>query len=122
MVIWDLWIEDVGNTGISFARGGLDPTDRLWVHAAPVKLSVEVRDAAGSRLAYGSGLKRTEESPMALLEIDGDRITRKDAWPQAADMGTPVILPGGEVGRLQAWWNDPGHQEWRWSIELYNRR
>ena len=33
--IWDLWIADVGATGISFARGRLDATDVMIVHAAP---------------------------------------------------------------------------------------
>jgi hypothetical protein len=33
-----------------------------------------------------------------------------------------VIVVGGEVGILQSWWNDPQHQEWRWSLEFYNHR
>jgi hypothetical protein len=31
-----------------------------------------------------------------------------------------VILPGGEVGILKAWWNAEDRKEWRWHVELYN--
>jgi hypothetical protein len=33
-----------------------------------------------------------------------------------------VILPGGEVGTLVQWWHSDDRSEWRWQIELYNRR
>jgi len=120
--VWDLWIADVGPTGISFARGRLDPTNVLLVHAAPPQLNVMVLSDAGETLARGNDLLRTTSSPIARLRRQGATITREDIWPTEADYGTPVILPGGEVGVLQRWWNDPDHQEWRWSIELYNHR
>jgi hypothetical protein len=120
--IWDLWIADTGATGISFARGRLNPTDVLLVHAAPPQLNVEVRSDAGAVLARGNDLLRTANSPIARLRRQGNRITREDIWPTAADCGTPVILPGGEVGMLQEWWNASTHQEWRWRVEFYNHR
>jgi hypothetical protein len=33
-----------------------------------------------------------------------------------------VILCGGEAGVLQGWWNDDERTEWRWQLELSNRR
>ena len=120
--IWDLWIPDVGATGISFARGRLDATDVIIVHAAPEKLNVEVRDHNGNVLARGDNLPRTANSPMARLRRQGNKITREDIWPTDADYGTRVIVAGGEVGTLQKWWNDPEQQEWRWSLEFYNHR
>jgi hypothetical protein len=120
--IWDLWIADVGATGISFARGRLDATDTLIVHAAPEKLNVEVRTTDGTVVAKGENLARTSDTPMARLRRQGNKITREDIWPTNADYGTKVIVAGGEVGILQKWWNDPGHQEWRWSLEFYNHR
>ena len=120
--IWDLWIPDVGATGISFARGRLDATNVIIVHAAPEKLNVEVRDDQGNVLARGENLPRTTNSPMARLRRQGNKITREDIWPTEADYGTLVIVAGGEVGTLQKWWNDEGQQEWRWSLEFYNHR
>lgn len=120
--IWDLWIPDVAAVGISFARGRLDPTDTLLVHAAPEKLTVEVRDDHGHPLAFGLDLPRTLVSPIARLRRDGDCITREDLWPTDADHGSLVILPGGEVGTLLQWWNAPDRSEWRWQVEFYNHR
>jgi len=120
--IWDLWIADTGATGISFARGRLDPTEVLLVHAAPQQLNIEVRDDPGAVLARGNDLLRTASTPIARLRRQGERIFREDIWPTEAEYGMPVLLPGGEVGILQQWWNDAGHQEWRWNVEFYNRR
>jgi hypothetical protein len=120
--IWDLWIADAGATGISFARGRLDPTEVLLVHAAPAQLNLEVRDDSGVFLSRGNDLMRTANTPIARLRRQGSTITREDIWPSEADYGIPIILPGGEVGILQSWWNDAEHQEWRWSVAFYNHR
>ncbi|HLH62390.1 MAG TPA: hypothetical protein VKV20_11960 [Ktedonobacteraceae bacterium] len=120
--LWDLWIAGVGATGISFARGRMDPTGTIIVHATPEKLDVEVRDTGGKVIARGENLTRTADTPMARLRIEGNKITREDIWPAESDYGTPVIVAGGEVGKLRLWWNDAEHQEWRWSLEFYNHR
>src|SRR5947209_7449619 len=120
--IWDLWIPDVGATGISFARGRLDATDVIIVHAPPEKLSVEIRNTDGTVLASGENLPRTANTPMARLRLQGNKVTREDIWPTEADYGMRVIVAGGEVGTLQKWWNDAEEQEWRWSLEFYNHR
>jgi hypothetical protein len=120
--IWDLWIPDVAAVGVSFARGRLAVTDTLLVHAAPQKLTVEVVDERGVRVARGQDLPRTSHTPMARLRRAGDRITREDIWPSEADYSVPVLLAGGEMGRRAAWWNAPDYAAWRWSIELYNHR
>jgi hypothetical protein len=120
--VWDLWYPGAAAQGLPFARGRLDATSRLLVHAAPERLDVAVRDDTGDLLAAGSGLARTDDCPMALLTVAGDRIERVDRWPRSDEIGLPVILPGGEVGVLKAWWNAADGSEWRWSIELYNHR
>lgn len=120
--IWDLWYPSAAAQGLPFARGRLDQTDILLVHAAPEILRVEVRDDAGRQVAAGTDLRRTAERPMARLTRTGGRITREDCWPEREDIGRPVILPGGEVGILRAWWHAPDEQEWRWQVEFYNHR
>lgn len=120
--IWDLWFPNVAAQGLSFARGRLDSTDVLLVHAAPETLRVEVRDDDGNRLAFADGLTRTADRPIARLTRSGTGITRLDLWPEPDDIGRPVILPGGEVGILKSWWNAADGSEWRWMVELYNAR
>ncbi|MFN8559217.1 MAG: hypothetical protein U0531_18385 [Dehalococcoidia bacterium] len=120
--IWDLWYPDAAAQGLPFARGRLDRTEVLLVHAAPAALRVEVRSDDGAPLATGDDLARTADRPMLRLRRDGVRITREDVWPGPEDIGRPVLLPGGEVGILRSWWNAPDGSEWRWQVEFSNHR
>jgi hypothetical protein len=123
MEIWDLWIPDLAATGVSFARGRIDPQQVIWVHAAPAVLAVTVRDGNDRVIARGEGLERQGESlPLTRLERVGERVTREDRWPLPADLGSIVLLPGGEAGILRAWWNADDGSEWRWQVEFYNHR
>ena len=120
--IWDLWYPQAGATGTSFARGRLDVTNILWVHAPPPMLTVEVRSESGNRLAFAQDLPQTAHRPMARLTRNGEIITREDLWPTQEDIGQLVILPGGEVGKLLSWWNAEAGSEWRWQVEFYNHK
>jgi hypothetical protein len=101
-------------------RSRIDPTDRVLLHAAPPFISVEVYDDARQLVALGKDLERTLKSPICELRLDGNSIVRRDLWPTDADTGAIVILPGGEAGILQSWWNSDDQKEWRWSVEFYN--
>ena len=120
--IWDLWYPDAAAQGLPFARGRLTATDILLVHAAPDTLDVAVRGDDGRVLVQGRGLARTAERPIARLLVRNGQIEREDLWPTDADIGRPVILPGGEVGILLSWWNAADGSEWRWQVEFYNHR
>ena len=119
---WDLWYPKAAATGLPFARGRLDRTAVLWVHAAPDLLTVSVLE--GERVvASGVDLARSgEELPTTRLWIEGDQVRREDRWPTPDDLGSLIILPGGEVGTLLEWWNAEGGSEWRWRVEFYNHR
>ncbi len=54
-----------------------------------------------------------------LRRVDG-RIVREDVWPTQSDLGSLVLLPGGEVGVLKKWWHAADRQSWRWQVEFYN--
>lgn len=43
MQTWEVWYPKAAATGLPFARGRLDPTNTLLVHAAPDVLTVEVQ-------------------------------------------------------------------------------
>lgn len=117
---WDLWFPAAAARGLSFARGRLDAAETLLVHAPPDLLDVDVWTDDGSHLARGTGLARTADSPIARLTRHQGEIKREDIWPADADLGLPVMLPGGEVGILKEWWNDAERRQWRWSVEFYN--
>ena len=120
--IWDMWYPQAASTGVSFARGRLEATTILWVHAPPPMLTIEVRGENGQRFAYAQDFAQIADRPMARLSLQGDRIIREDLWPTQNDIGQLVILPGGEVGKLLSWWNAEDGSEWRWQVEFYNHR
>lgn len=120
--LWDVWYPHAGSTGISFARGRLEATNILIVHAPPPSLTMEIRNDKGSRLAYSQDLAQTADRPMAILTRRGKRVTRQDRWLTKKDVGQLVLLPGGEVGVLTQWWNAEDGSEWRWQVEFYNHR
>ena len=120
---WELWYPRAAATGLEFARGRIDPTEVLWVHAAPDALAVTVREGDDRVVARGEPLERRgERFPMTRLERRGSEIVREDRFPTDADLGALVILPGGEVGTLTTWWNAADGSEWRWQVEFHNRR
>jgi hypothetical protein len=120
---WELWYPEAAASGLPFARARIDPTEILWVHAAPPTLAVTVRAGDDRVLARGEPLKREgEQVPMTRLRREGQRVTRHDRWPTQEDIGSLVLLPGGEVGTLVAWWNAADRSEWRWQVEFYNHR
>jgi hypothetical protein len=120
--IWDLWYPQAAATGVAFARGRMNPTNTLLVHAAPPMLTVEVRTDSGKRIAYAQDLPQTADRPIARLTLRGDSLQREDLWPTQRDIGQLVILPGGEVGQLLSWWNAEDGSEWLWQVEFYNHR
>jgi hypothetical protein len=122
MQVWEIWYPNAAADGLLIARGKLDPADTLWLHAAPDTIRVELRSMDGQRLAFGDQLQATGDFPMTRLSRSDGAIHREDRWPTQDDLGALVILPGGEVGRLTAWWNADDGQQWRWSVEFYNHR
>ena len=121
--VWDLWFPNAGATGLSFARSRVDARasgDRILVHAAPPLLDVVVRSDSGLVIARGEKLARHEKGPMSFLVRRGSKIALEDGWPTNADIGRLVLLPGGEAGILDRWWNSDAKTEWRWSLELSN--
>ncbi|MGQ0602482.1 MAG: DUF7712 family protein [Anaerolineales bacterium] len=117
---WVVWYPRAAASGLLLARGRIAPTNTLLLHAAPDVITVEVMAASGERLAFGEELKRTQESPMCRLRRQGKRVVREDIWPGGSDVGSVVILPGGEAGLLKVWWHADDKSEWRWQVEFYN--
>jgi len=120
---WEIYYPEAAATGLEIARARIDPTDAVWLHAAPPALAVTVREGDDRVIARGEPLRRAGPYlPMTRLERRGNTVVRTDRWPTDADAGAIVILPGGEAGILKSWWNATDGSEWRWVVEFFNRR
>jgi hypothetical protein len=120
---WELYYPEAAATGMAVARARIDPTEVVWLHAAPPVLAVTVREGDDRVLARGEPLRRQGPYvPMTRLEWRGTQVLREDRWPTEKDLGAVVILPGGEAGILKSWWNAADGSEWRWQVEFYNHR
>ncbi|GEM_PF-359635 len=120
MQYWSVWYPEAAATGVLLARGRIEAVDTLLVHAAPNIITVEVFDEEGKRVAYGKDLKQEARAPISRLRHEGDRILREVCWPTEKDIGSIVLLMGGEAGILKSWWNSEDKKEWRWQVEFYN--
>jgi hypothetical protein len=119
---WDIWYPGAAAAGLSFARGRIEASDSIMLHAAPDTLRIEVRDEAGTRIAFADRLERDGPyRPMTRIRRRDDTFVREDEWPSDEDIGRPVLLPGGEAGILKSWWNAEDGSEWRWTVDFYNR-
>jgi hypothetical protein len=119
--VWELRNPDGAMLGTEFARGITDATDCLLAHALPERVSVTVYDASDQVVGRGEDLSHPGSLPMARLWLRDGVVVRENVWPDRSDYGRPVILPGGEVGILTAWWNADDGSEWRWSVEFSNK-
>lgn len=115
--IWEIRCPEGGTAGSEFARATLGAeVSSVLVHAPPDSIDVEVRGPDRTVVARSAGLRAGASTPMARLRIEGERIVREQFWPDEADLGSVVILPGGEAGELRSWWHADDHRSWRWQV------
>lgn len=122
--IWELRNPDGAMTGMAWGRALIAAQEQVLAHSLPESVDVEVRTTDGSRVAYAEGLAdQSAATPMSRLDLGADgSIWRTNIWPDDSDVGKPVLLPGGEVGILLQWWNEPDGSAWRWRVEFSNAR
>jgi hypothetical protein len=57
---------------------------------------------------------------MTLLDLAAG--TRTELWPDEGHIGLPVLLPGGEEGRLLRFEHTPDGERWTWALEFRGLR
>ena len=97
-------------------KGWTKPGEPLLLHGA----ATFVRFKGEDQKEFCDPLERTGDEPMTLLDLDHG--TRHDLWPTTEHQGLPVLLPGGEVGRLLRFDRDPGGDEFTWALEFRGER
>ena len=120
--VWTIRTSDGGATGLEFAQARIEAEHRsILVHASPSAIDVDVTSNGSRLIATGRDLRGDGSAPMSRLRIEGLRITRTDVWPSDDDLGTIVVLHGGEAGELLTWETDDELLHWTWSLRFQGR-
>jgi hypothetical protein len=100
-----------------FGKGWAFPGEPLLLHGVPRFLRYRRTDVESE---WSDPLERDGDHPMTLLHMDERR--REDLWPTGEHAGLPVLLPGGEVGRLLRFEHAEDGSTWTWQVEFRGAR
>lgn len=117
--IHEAWIVETSKDGERwrfFGKAWVLPGERLLIHGLPRYVRIRRHENP----EFGEVLTRTGPQPMALIDLEHG--TRAEIWPAADHHGMPVLLPGGEVGRLIKFDHTDDGEEWTWALEFRGSR
>jgi hypothetical protein len=115
---WAIETSKDGERWRFFGRAWTQPHEFLLLHAVPRFLRYRRLDPEEKE--WSSPLERTAPHPMTLLDLDVG--TRTELWPDQLHVGLPVLLPGGEEGRLLRFEHSPDEKQWTWALEFRGLR
>jgi hypothetical protein len=114
---WAIETSKDGERWRFFGKAWTRPGEPLLLHAAPRFLRYRCLEGAHD---WSAPLERSGEEPMTLVDLDAG--TRQDLWPDEQHAGLPVLLPGGEEGRLLRFEHSPDEDRWTWALEFRGLR
>jgi hypothetical protein len=65
-------------------------------------------------------VEASDDMPITLLNVEEG--VRDELWPDAAHVGLPMLLPGGEIGRLLRFEHDEAIGRWTYALEFRGSR
>ena len=70
--------------------------------------------------AWSEPLETEGRLPMTMVRMEDEQ--REDLWPGDEHLGLPMLLPGGETGRLVRFEYAPDGSSWRYTLEFRGAR
>jgi hypothetical protein len=116
-VAWVVEASKDGDHWRFFGKLWTKPGEPALLHGAPRLVRFRPH---GPDTAWSAGLERTGDHPMSLLSFEPPG--REDLWPDERHTGLPVLLPGGEEGRLLRFDHTPDGRRWTWAVEFRGLR
>ena len=99
-----------------FGKAWKQPGEPVLLHAVPRFIRFRrVEDDA-----WCDPLESTADLPMTILRME-DRV-REELWPGQEHVGLPVLLPGGEEGRLARFEHAPDGTTWSYALDFRGAR
>jgi hypothetical protein len=116
---WAVETSKDGDRWRYFGKAWKSPGEPVLMHA-PVRFVrfrqlLPAEDPEWSPPLEGSG-----ELPVMLVRME-DRV-REEVWPGEEHGGLPMLLPGGEVGRLIRFDHAPDGSSWSYALEFRGAR
>jgi len=112
-IAWAVETSKDGERWRFFGTAWTKPGEPLLLHALPRFVRYRRLDSDED---WGPPLERSGDHPMTLLRLDEG--VRSDLWPGPDHVGLPVLLPGGEEGRLLRFEHSPEGDRWTWALEF----
>ena len=114
---WAIETSKEGERWRFFGKAWTRRGEPLIVHGAPRFLRYRCLEGEHE---WSPPLERAGDEPMTLIDLDAG--TRRDLWPEVQHAGLPVLLPGGEEGRLLRFDRSPEGDRWTWALEFRGLR
>lgn len=111
----ECWIVETSRDGERwrfFGKAWKLPGEALLAHAVPRYLRYRRDGEPGWR----DPLESAGPMPIALLDLEHG--VREDLWPDESHRGLPMLLPGGEIGRLVSFERDEDLDRWTYVLEF----
>jgi hypothetical protein len=102
-----------------FGRAWKSPGELVLMHA-PVRWVRYRQLIPVERSEWSEPVESSGETPMSIVSME--KGTREDLWPGPEHVGLPMLLPGGEIGRLKAFEHDQDGSSWRYTLEFRGAR
>jgi len=115
----ECWIVETSKDGERwrfFGRAWKRPGEEVLLHAVPRY----VRFRPDWEKEWREPLERTSDLPMTLLLMEAG--ARSELWPDAGHVGLPMLLPGGEEGRLLSFEHHDDPEGWTYALEFRGSR
>lgn len=95
-----------------FGKAWTKPGELLLLHGAPRAVRYRRIDEEAWRMLP----ERDGDHPMTLVDLEAR--TRCELWPDGSHIGLPVLLPGGEEGRLLRFAHSDDGLSWTYALEF----
>jgi hypothetical protein len=102
-----------------FGRAWKSPGEPVLLHA-PVRFVRFRQLLPAEDSEWCAPLESSGEHPVTLVHMEDRR--RQDLWPDEQHVGLPMLLPGGEIGRLQRFEHAGDGATWRYVLEFRGAR
>ncbi|HEX6331843.1 MAG TPA: hypothetical protein VF129_11245 [Actinomycetota bacterium] len=102
-----------------FGKAWKSPGEPVLLHA-PVRFVRFRQLLPVEESEWCEPLETPGDRPVTLVRME--ERAREDLWPNGRHIGLPMLLPGGEIGRLQDFEHAEDDSSWRYVLEFRGAR